>query len=623
VIASIIPVRRFPKHTTVFDYAVSGNIGSLTTGQLVEIPFRSSTIFGIVRRVEHAENTDLKSITALVQTEPFFSDEKLTLLEHLATLYHVSIGSLLCMAMPPLQKRKLRSVLLSQISDCLSNNRRNIFQPFYHHYQTQDEHADALRKSVAGTTLILVPEVHRMDEVWTLLPKKLQGKTVLWHSGLSQKEQFSLWFQVRNGEKHVIVGTRSAVFLPFQHLQTVIIDYEHDENHKHWDQSPRFHAKDVAELLAQHANATLHLMSFSPSVESYYAVHKGQYKKTKPDFTFSKSADTFAHVTRPQIIDMSDERRGKNFDPLSNAVQDALRDATGDVFLFVNRLGYATSVGCHACGFVATSRQTGLPYVFHEATRMLHDHYTGESLPVPLSCPHCAMAVIQLRGAGTEQIESCVRKLMEKQDTCDILRIDSDNGIPNTSPNKPRIVIGTRMAFPHIRWDKNVLTVFVDIDKQINIPEFTASASAWHTMQEAQFYQPPNGKILVQTSNPKQLVLKSISEPDRFYRTDLNHRRALGYPPYKKLVRYMFAHQDIRAVEVEVARLHHALTNMKKNAMISQAIEMHPRYFRKQYWYMILVKLPIDSWQEDLVAFNTLVPEKWKVDVNPISILNP
>ena len=519
-----------------------------------------------------------------------------------------------------MQKRKLKKIELTK------NKKKGVKPkkqklPKYHLYKNEQNHRDILEKITKGQTLILVPEVYLIDEVFGLLNKEQQKKTVIWNGSLSTKEKFERWLQIRNGEKTIILGTRAAVFLPFTNLKTIIIDFEEKENHKHWDQTPRFHAKDIASLLSKIHSSNLHLLSYSPSVESYFYVHKNNYKASN---TFEQTKYESKNFS---LVNMTDERRGKNFSIFSSDVEDAIIETKGDVFLFINRLGFATSVGCNDCGHKETCSGCKTPLVYHEKTRTLHCHYCKTKRAMQHACPTCRSTLVELRGMGTEHVDSLVRKLLGQKNTHKIIRIDSDNQFIDEKDDTPRLVIGTEMAFQHIRWKSTDLIVFLDIDKQLALPEFLAAEHVWHRIGEVNYRRNDSSTFYIQTFNPNQLVLKSTTEPDRFYRTDLNLRRSLGYPPYQYLTRYFFGHQNQMVAKKQAENLEkhlrERLTNEKKGIIISSHIEMHPRFYRRKFWYAILVKLPTKTWQDDLVWLNQYVPGSWKIDPNPISILSP
>lgn len=624
---NVIPLTRLPAHLHTFVYEVPLTlVTNLIIGQLVRIPFRQSEIFGLVLSFSLgsavvSKKEEVKTLIDIVNPTPFLSPTHLSFLITLASWYGTSLGTLAKMSLLPLQKRKLLDPHLTLESLQAPPPETKETVPQYHLYQNEHEHMEVLCRVIHATTLILLPEVHLIDTVRQLLPVALQQRTVVWHSQLSEKQQFERWLEIRNCHKTIILSTRGGVLLPIPHLDTIIIDYEHDENHKHWDQTPRFHAKDVATLRSRHESIPYHLMSYSPSVESYFFIHKGQYEGDMPQKKV---------IEKPtRIIDMREERRAGRYGVLADELKESILRAQKDVFLLVNRLGFSTSVGCNDCGWLARCRECALPLIYHEQTQSLQCHYCRTAYPFRITCPQCKKQAVELRGAGTEFIEQGVHKLVGKQLPHSIIRFDSEQktDIP-IDHGTPRIVIGTDMAFNIIRWPDTELVAWIDIDRQLALPEYRADEQVWHTVHTIQYYRSLASTFTIQTFDSNHLIFRSLSEPDRFYRTDLNARRSFNYPPYHYLVRYLYGHKEA-AVAKDAAlsvyeRVKKKLTTERKNSMILQPpIEMQPRYFRRQYWYVMLARLNPRTWMEDLRWLNEHIPPNWKRDPNPISLLSP
>ncbi len=633
--ARVIPIRRLPRNLASFDYLIPTELEDiLTIGQMVCIPFQSSEQFGIVEKIENnTTNKKLKTISKLVHAVPFLSVQNIKLLKQLSDIYGVSPGTIYKMALLPLQKQKLKTIDLIPLPKKKKTTR---LIPTYRWYQTQEEQKNTY-KNIQKNTLILVASVHAIEEIKKLLPKKMQKNIVTWHSTLSTKEQFAHWLAIRNQEKTIIIGTRGSVLIPFPELKYIIIEYEHDEQHKHWDQAPRFDVRDIAPQLAIVHGAKLIYQSYSPHVDRYFALSKKIMKlenikdtqtdkRGNPLFSFSLSKNQKNPI---KLISLSDERRSGNFDSIAEKVKDAILETNQDIFLYINRRGYASSISCKECTFVATCTHCQLPLVYHSEDKTLKCHYCHTSQDMFLSCPHCHAPIIQLHGMGTEQITSLIKKLIGQKQNIDIIRIDSGvDIISTTETSKQQIIIGTQMAFPFIQWKKTGLIIFLDIDHELNIPEYRADETVWHIIQTTEFLRRQESQFMIQTYNLNHLIFKSLYESDRFYRTDLNHRKGLGYPPYAYLVRYFYGHpnQIIAKQEAEnvFKLLKNTLTQQKKDDTLIPPIEMQPRYYRKRYWYMILVKLPISTnLFEEITKLNHLIPQTWKIDPNPINILSP
>lgn len=627
MLARVIPLKRLPRPLGIFDYLVPKVLEErIRGGQLVTIPFRKSEIFGLVFSARKSgfrpPGSALKKITDIKQDEPIVNLEHLKFLETLGQWYGVPLATLAKMSLLPLQKRKLKKLNLTPYT--VNPNKNLPPAPITSHlYTTPKQHGEALKKTSRGVTLLLVPEVHLIDEVRQLLPIKLQQQAVVWHGQLSDKQKFERWLQIRNGKRILIIGTRTAALIPIPHLQSIIIDYEHDENHKHWDQAPRFHVKDVAARLASINQASLHLMSFSPSCESYFQARKGFW--LAPGVTNLKPSRT------PVIINLSEEHRAGRYGLLADEVKERLLKAKKDVFLFINRLGFSTSVGCNTCGQRARCPNCDLTLIYHQKNNVLRCHYCRYQTKLWRSCPACNNVFVQLHGAGTEFVADGLQALFGNQLKHTIIRIDSELSpaalTQSKQVKKPRIIVGTKLAFRHVCWDQTELIVFVDTDKQLARPEYRTNERVWQTIQEILYRQTRPADFLIQTFDPRHLIFRSLNEPDRFYRTELNHRRALGYPPYQFLGRYFFGHPDMNTAkkdgEKNLTLIQQNLTKNKRRVKISALIEMHPRWYRGSFWYTIIARFDPSTWPEDLTWINQNLPGQWKIDPNPISLLTP
>ena len=634
MIAEIIPIKRLPRRFSHFDYTIPEELKErIAPGQLVKIPLKSSEIFGLVLslREERASDTSaLKAVVDIVHDTPLLFDTHLAQINTLSSWYGVSYGTMAKMMLLPLQKRKIKSINLktstkaSVFPENQKNKKANQTKPMFHLYNNEMEHKQIIQEQITSSPncqiAIIVPEIQYIDTIVSHL-KEHEHNTVIWHSGLSTKEQFERWLQIRNGEKHIVIGTRGALLLPYFDLKKVIIDYEHKGNHKHWDQAPRFHVKDVAELLRTTQDIETHFTSFSPSVDTYYNVHKKKYDATHVDIS---------DVSNCHIINISDERRGRNFSPISETLEQQLLALQGNAFLYLNRLGLATYIGCNSCGWRATCQSCKLPQILHKKNKQLTCHYCKTTMPLPTICPTCKESIVTISGVGTETVEQLLNEFVKKHNLPhQILRVDSQSTMQqcDNTTIQPKIIIGTDSALSEIHWDETSLVAFLDIDMQLAIPEFGAEEQLWHLIQEVQYLKRDDAVFIIQTREPKHLIFKSLAEPDRFYRTDLNHRMKLGYPPYKYLVRYFYGHANFleakKVMETSVVVLKKRLQEQHKDIALTDSFDMHPRYYRGRHWFAVMARLSPESWQEDLVWLNGHIPDTWKIDPNPISILSP
>ncbi|PSO44004.1 MAG: primosomal protein N' [Parcubacteria group bacterium QH_9_35_7] len=574
-------------------------------------------VFGIVYNTQSESELSggLKEVKSLVHTTPFFSPERLNFFQETSKIYNISCATQTKLSFLPLQPKKLTELELKPLS---SPENKKLDSINYSLYTDNKEHK-TLYKHLSAPALILVPELRFIEDIQSFLDIT-EEKITTWHSNLSQKEQFNRWLQIRNKEIKYIIGTRSAVFLPFQQLEEIIIDYEHKENHKHWDQSPRFHSLDIAKNLQKLHNCKLTLAGFSPSCRSYFNIYKKNYESESEVKKKIKSLSK----NSPEIINMKQERKAGNYGIFSEQAKKELKNSNKDSFVFINRLGYSRVIGCVECGYTANCEQCDLSFVYHKEKNKLKCHYCNREQSVPRACPNCETQVVEHRGAGVERVEEKIKEIVNNKE---IIRIDSkQEEIKLSSENK--IIIGTEKALKYINWERTDLFLFINIDSQLRFPEFQTSEQVWQLIQEIQYYRAENSRFYIQSIKPDQLVLKSLKQPDRFYRMDLNSRRNLNYPPYKFLTRIFYGDKSEQKTIQEAKNLYSKLSEKltqeyKTNIIISGPYEMHPKFYRNKYWQMILVKLPKESWGQEIKWLNKHIGSNWKVDPRPISILSP
>lgn len=622
MITNIVPLRRFPRSFESFTYKVEEEWQkTLRVGQLVQIPFRNSQEFGVVLSINETESQEkLKSLHSIISEEEIVSAGYLEFLKTISHLYGISMGALGETFLPKFGTRTAKKFSLSPLPHPLPSNTL----PLYKKYGSKEEHQKTLLESLQGQTMIFVPEKHYLKVVYEFLPKELQEKTVLWHSDLKTKEKRTIWLQVRNNEKQIIIGTRSAIALPFVHIQTLIVDYEHHGEYKNSDQAPRFDLKDITPLICQYSGAQEIHMSYTPSVTSYYFLHKGGYQNTSAEETLQ-----FIELTKnklPRIVDMDKEKKGGNYSPLSEEIKIALEKSPENIFLLVNRIGAARIVFCKDCHHEEKCSDCGLPFVFHEKEKILKCHYCKTQKPLSLQCSNCHNTSIEFKGIGTESIEKNVREIVGKRKN--IIRIDGEQqSVEIPKSDMPTIVIGTEKAIESIEWKKTHLIAIVDFDRQATFPEYKTSENVWQLIQEIQHARREDSTFLIQTYNPKHLICRSLREPDRFYRTELSTRKTLLYPPYIFLVRYfggnLEANRGLKEAEEVREKIEDILTKNSKTGTLTGPIELQPKYFKGKFWYGIIIKLEAQNRFLILSEMNSIIPSHWKIDPNPKYLLQP
>lgn len=614
MIAQIIPVKRLPKQLELFDYQVPPELEKkIAIGQLVQIPIRTSQVFGIVFSLAETSNTHhkLKDLSAIIQETPLLRQTDLHRYRIMARWYGIALGTMLKLALLPMQKRKVKKMHLIELADLEKRTGTTSWRQLQTAADEQSYVADAINDT-NGQTLILVPETHRLHSLYDSLSEQEQTHCILWHSGLTVKEQFDAWLQIRNGEKDIIIGNRSAVLLPFFNLKKIIFSHEGDDNHKHWDQNPRFHAGDVADLLQKIYGIDIVKTGPVPSVSSY-ARHEIRLSAFNADL-------------QPRIVDMRGERAQHNYAVFSHSVVQQITEAANNICIMLNRRGYASSLSCQDCGHTQRCHSCELPYIYHESDNSLRCHYCHTHATPKLACTECGSTMVRLRGAGTELIEKQVRELVAEHNLPHkVIRVDAEMSDIDIPEDQPIILVGTQKALSLVDWQKTGLIIFSSLDGQLAIPDYRASDSVWQMIHQTMFAKRADAAFFIQTMNPEHFVFTALADPTRYYEKALAERKALNYAPYKYVARYLIAtpreQTSKQAAEAAYHALDAALTKAGKKATVTHPYPLHPLKYRGKYWYAILIKMDPKNWMNDLMWYNQFFSADWRIDPHPISFL--
>jgi len=622
MLATVIPARRMPLTLPVLSYLVPEELEkTIKIGHLVEIPFRSKKEFGVVRKIEtvSAAKERLKNIFSVIGDQPALAEAQIKFLEDLASLYHTSLGYVLKTNLPPLQKRKLSKL---SFTTATANKKFDMdWKAALNIYNSEEDKKKYLLNAISksGQTLILVPELADVPKMTDCLSKYKSELTVI-TGEISNKDLFERWVQIRNGVKRIVVGTRRALFLPWSDLRLIIMDDEGNANYKSWDMSPRFHARDAAKLLSIHHGASLRLTSHTPSVETLYNVRENKFDADK------KSGWPEKLLPLPTVADMRDERRGGNYSFLSQELAETLKHSSGDIFLFLNKRGSFSYVGCRDCGYVFKCPDCRLALNYHQDSGELKCHYCSHAEKLAPACPKCHGLTLAMYGVGTQLAENAVRKFIGSDSNRQVIRVDRDtDNLDKLKMEGPKIIIGTQLAWPHLDWEKIKLMAFLDADSSLYIPEFKVTESVWQMLRDAQFRLPKDAEFIVQTNHPDHLVFASLFNPRKFYEQELQERSLLKYPPFSFLTRLLFANPRADVAEMEARKLREDLARLTQQdscITISHPLETVPAIFGRQYWRVILIKIASDNSNEILKRLLAHVPPNWKVDPNPNTILS-
>lgn len=408
--------------------------------------------------------------------------------------------------------------------------------------------------------LYLLPEIALTVQIMERLHRVFGDRLGIYHSKYSDAERVEIWQkQLSDHPYDVILGARSAVFLPFKNLGLVIIDEEHETSFKQQDPAPRYHARSAAIVLAKMYGAKTLLGTATPSMESYYNAQQGKYGLVE-----LKTRYKGVQLPEIQVVDVKDLRRRKMmsgpFSPqLLAAVREALKNGQ-QAILFQNRRGFAPMVECKVCGWVPKCKNCDVSLTLHKSINLLTCHYCGYTYPVPTECPNCGSTEIMGRGFGTEKIEDQIAEIFPE---AKIARMDLDTTrtrnayerlIADFSEGRTNLLIGTQMVSKGLDFDKVSVVGILNADSMLNYPDFRAYEHAFMMMAQVSGRAGRKGKrglVILQTKNPTLPVIGQVVNNDYegLYQGILEERRTFHYPPFFHLINVYVKHKYDKVCE--------------------------------------------------------------------------
>lgn len=403
--------------------------------------------------------------------------------------------------------------------------------------------------------LYLVPEIALTTQLTSRLQKILGDKLIIYHSKFTDNERVEIWNRLLySNEPLVVLGTRTALFLPFAKLGLVVVDEEHDQSYKQFERAPRYNARDAAIMLAYMHGAFTLLGSATPSIETYYKATTGKYGLVE-------LLARYMDAQLPEIIvtDMSLESKRKAIDgsfALSTIADIRKQVEKGcQAIVFHNRRGYAPMAHCTQCQYVPKCKYCDVTLTFHKSANALVCHYCGSTYPLPDTCPVCKEPSIEVVGYGTERIADEVESLFPDA-RC--LRMDLDTTrnknsyeklISDFSAHKADILVGTQMVTKGLDFGDVTLAAVVNADAMIHFPDFRSAERSFDVLQQVAGRagrRDINGKVIIQTRTPSHPVITFVKAQDyySFYQSEIEERRMFAYPPFTRLIYIYLKHKD-------------------------------------------------------------------------------
>ncbi len=628
--ASIIIEQRLPLHFAALEYGISEEFAAhIKIGQLVRVPFRNKIIYGVVQNIFASPSTGARAVKKLIEItreESFFSKEQVAFVEEFSSFYHTPLGSVLKMCLPPLQKKIITNwkkiTLLSPLTTKKNAHKPIVFSPTSQ--QTEKEYLLS-QLSAPGQHLVLLPEINAAAKICEFLStSNFFSRISLLTSETKPAEVGRIWLSVRSGEEKIIIGTRRALFLPWQTLKNIFLLDEGNPMYKSWDMAPRFHTRDAVFLINQYiGHPQIHLISPTPSVETTYFSQKKVYlQSTEPAHTKNiQSKKPTLHV-----VNLNDERNGGNYSLITDTlVETILSPKPGSVFLFLNQRGSSRQERCLDCGLIARCPNCQSALILFKNSGRLSCRLCTFSKPSLLECPNCQSSHLKSHGVGTEWLEQELRKTLPSSFTLPIIRIDQEeNELKKNTFSSPALIIGTQQAWSSLPWHALRAFIFVDADTSLYIPEYRVHENLWQLLNNARTQLSSSAEIFIQTNHPDYTIFKGLNQPELFYTQELAQRKTVGYPPFNFLLKLSYGHPNEASAKQEANHLYEKLIQLTKDTpeiRITPPSPSLPRTYQQLFWRVLIIKIGFNKYKFYTKMILNIVPPTWKVDPNPNQLL--
>jgi primosomal protein N' (replication factor Y) len=481
--------------------------------------------------------------------------------------------------------------------------------------------------------LVLVPEIAMTPQIIERFVSRFPGRVAVLHSQLTLGQQFDEWWRIKKGEFDVVIGPRSALFAPQPDLALIILDEEHEWTYKQED-SPRYHARQAALKLGELCHATVVLGSATPDIESYQRAMLGQYQLLElPERVTPGRGSVLPQV---ELVDLKTELKAHNLSLFSHSLHGAITQALQNqeqIILFLNRRGGASFIECRSCGLVIRCKRCDTPLSYHFTEESLVCHRCNFRAPVPRICPRCNSRQIKYLGVGTEKLE---QETAIAFPGARLMRWDSDtlkeHGQSHQSiyekfrAGDADILIGTQMIAKGLDLPKVTLVGVVCADVSLHLPDFRAGERTFQLLCQVAGRAgrgTSGGQVIIQTYSPEHYAIQAASRHDykAFYALELEYRRQLRYPPFTRLARLMFVHNNDQNCQAEAARMQQLLLTEKDARGLADVSLIGPapafiHRLRGKYRWQLIVRASDPSAFLASISFS----RGWSIDIDPLGL---
>lgn len=656
----------------LFTYSVPEGMNALP-GSRVFVPFHHRTVVGYVIDVSQdrtlagsrdRKTFEIKSIHEVAEGGPVFSAKMLELIRWMSDYYCVSIGEMCKTALPALltkrtkkskNSRQLKETIIDDIFLSAPNfklipSQENAYKEIKSQisdlkFQTTLLHgitgsgktevylrlfADVLESGKSA--LFLVPEIGITPQAVGRLTARFGDKVAVYHSGLTDARRLHEWQRMKDGKAKIVIGTRSAVFAPFENLGLIVVDEEHDPSYKQ-DENPRYNGRDVAVMRAKIENIPCVLGSATPSIESF-----SNTKSKKYHYIHLPDRPTGGLLPDVEIVDMREVPKGAALSPqMINAIGESL-EKKEQIILFLNRRGFANFVLCTDCGHAYLCPNCNITLAYHKYEKQLLCHFCEYHSPLPNHCVKCNSVNVKQIGTGTEKIESEIKQYfpkakVERFDRDTTLKVGARPKILHSMKSKETdVLIGTQMVTKGHDFPNVTLVGVIDADLSLNFPDFRAPERTFQLITQVAGRAGRGdlkGKVVVQTYSPEHYAIKSASHHDffEFCNEELPQRKELMYPPFGRLALIKIQGANNSVCEKYANDIFKLITNHKSPVTFLGPSPAPISKIRSNYrWHILAKSNDIKGIRHVSELVNRLAVKpprgiKVMVDVDPINML--
>ena len=450
------------------------------------------------------------------------------------------------------------------------------------------------------TAIMLVPEISLTPQMVQRFKSRFGEHVAVMHSGLSQGEKYDEWRKIERGEAEVVVGARSAIFAPIENIGVIIIDEEHEASYKQ-EETPRYHARDLAIWRSEYHHCPVVLGSATPSLESRARAQKNVYQRLR----LTQRANQAATLPTIDVVDMRQEVENGNVSSFSMSLQEKLQERlekNEQSVLLLNRRGYSSFVMCRDCGYVLPCPNCDISLTLHMDSKTMKCHYCGHEERIPYRCPNCGQDKIRYYGTGTQKVEEELQTLLPDSR---ILRMDVDTTrrkgahekiLRTFGDGQADILLGTQMIAKGLDFPNVTLVGVLNADTALNLPDFRSSERAFQLLTQvsgrAGRAEKP-GEVIIQSFNPEHYAIQLAKAQDYedFYTKEMYIRHRGDYPPYYFTVQITASHPE----ENEAAKQMFQIATKLKQGLSPQAILLGPTpnaimRVNNRYFYQVIIK---------------------------------